>query len=241
MALVEIVCTLPDDVEAARRGGADRVELCMALSTGGVTPTPGLLAAARDEGLPFVAMLRPRPGGFAYSPAEWKTMRRDADILRTEGAEGIVVGLLTPDRRLDTSRLKELTAEGPVIFHRAFDGAVDPWADDLDRLIDAGVVRLLTSGRAERAVDGLDVLRGLVDQAAGRIEILPAGGVRAHNALRILQETGADQVHLAPVEPADDGTGAGYGGHELVSEAAVREVVAAVAGYRPRQMDGSGA
>lgn len=223
MALLEIVVTHPGEVAIAVGNGADRLEVCAALETGGVTASLGLLRVAETSGTPFVAMIRPRPGGFAYDDAAFATLLSDVEIALAEGAEGVVIGLLRPDRGIDAERTAEVVrlANGrDVVFHRAFDGASGEWRDDFDRLADLGVTRLLTSGRATTAVEGIPVLREMV--SAGKMTILPAGGVRATNAARIIAETGVTQLHAAPVRSVDDGTGAGYGGHSELDPEAVR-------------------
>jgi copper homeostasis protein len=121
--------------------------------------------------------------------------------------------------------LVERAGGRPVVFHRAFDATADPF-EALEALIDLGFTRVLTGGHQRRAIDGIDQLRALVERAAGRIEILPGGSVRADNAAEIVARTGADQIHLAPVEFVEDPTWPG--GYGVIRAAAVAEVVAAV-------------
>lgn len=235
--LVEIVCQTPADARATREGGAHRIELCAALAVGGLTPTVGLLQAVREAapGLAIMAMVRPRPGGFCYEDAELAVMERDADLLLEAGADGIVFGILDAGgvnmaacRRL----VERARAAGrQTVFHRAFDVTPDPYAA-LDALIDLGVTRVLTSGRQRTALEGAPLLRELRERAAGRIEILAGGGVRPNNVREIVQATGCNQVHLAPLRPMTDPTSSrgpvDYGGYNGVDGEAVGATVRAL-------------
>ncbi|MDX1932095.1 MAG: copper homeostasis protein CutC [Capsulimonadales bacterium] len=226
---VEIVCQSVADAGNAREGGADRIELCSALALGGLTPTVGLLTAVRNAvPLPIMAMIRPRPGGFVYSSDELDQMATDARLLRENGADGLVFGCLTESRTLDVDacrRLRDLAGDGETVFHRAFDGVLDPIAA-LERLIELGITRLLTSGSKPTAAEGIPLLRTLVERAADRIEILPGGGIRAHNARLILEATGATQLHLAPLTPISETFPFEVGTQTVIDPDAVRAVAA---------------
>jgi len=159
--------------------------------------------------VPIIAMLRPRPGAFAYNPSDFDVMRRDADLLRQHGADGFAFGCLTPKGHIDASRCTALMAQHPDaewVFHRAFDVLPD-LRDGLETLIELGVRRVLTSGGAPSAVDGMEMLRTLVAHAAGRIEILPGGGIRPHNVSALLEATGATQVHASCGDVGVDASG----------------------------------
>ena len=187
--------SLGETREAAARG-ADRVELCIDLARDGCTPPLSLVSACCTVGLPVVAMVRPRPGQFSYRRAEIAAMCDSVRDLVAAGASGVATGALAGSR-IDlaaTSRLVAAAGAVPVTFHRAFDALGDLDAG-LDALIAHGVRRVLTAGGAPSAMDGLRTLRRLVDRAAGRIEIVAAGGVRPHTVARILDETGAPAVH----------------------------------------------
>src|SRR6266540_2840215 len=180
--LLEVIVSSLDDARAAAAGGADRFELCSALALGGLTPSLGLLAAIKAElPQPVVFMVRPREGGMAYTEAEYAVMERDAVLALEAGADGLVFGFLTPEGAVDVSRCHRFLARiagvgrprSQLVFHRAFDVVPDP-SVALEQLIDLGITRVLTSGQAPRALEGLPVIRRLVEQAAGRIEVLPA-------------------------------------------------------------------
>ena len=199
--LLEVCVESVDDAVAAAAAGAGRIELNSALSLDGLTPTPGLLVETRRAvKLPLVTMARPRAGDFVYSASEFRVLRRDAEFALGRGADGIAFGILTADRRIDTRRCRELLRGiGPgatAVFHRAFDVVADP-SDALRQLIDLGVRRVMTSGGKTTAAAGAGVIADLVRRAAGRIEILPAGGVRPANAPRIIRRTGCEQLHTS--------------------------------------------
>jgi len=203
MRILEIVCVSVDDAVQAEEGGADRIELCAAIELGGLTPSIGMLLEIRDRcRLPVMAMLRPRTGGFCYTDLEFQNMRRDLDRFLELGVEGFVFGILTPDGQLDGERcaqLVEQAAGAQTVCHRAFDVTPDPHAA-LEDVIGAGFTRLLTSGQQPTAIEGAGLIKELVAQANGRIEILPGAGIRAENVRDFVTATGVDQVHLTAFE-----------------------------------------
>lgn len=183
---------------AAERGGADRAELCEDLNMGGVTPSAELMQETRKSvRLPIFAMIRPRGGDFLYSAAEFEHMKRDLEVAKACGMDGVVLGILLPDRSVDKERTRELVEAAkplPVTFHRAFDETTDLHAA-LEQVISTGATRILTSGGWPNAAAGASMLAELVKAAAGRIEILPGGGVNADNLEKIVQATGAKEFH----------------------------------------------
>ena len=198
--LLEICTASVDDCIAAQEGGAHRVELNAALALGGLTPSLGTLIEARAAlAIPIIVMIRPRPGGFAYSPHDFAAMQRDVDLALEHGADGIAFGILTEDGGLDVPRCRQLIAQAggrETVFHRAFDVTPDP-ADTLERLMDLGVTRVLTSGQEASAYNGSDAIARYVQQAAGRIEILPGGGINRFTLADVLARTGCTQVHAS--------------------------------------------
>lgn len=198
--ILEICTASVEDCVAAEAGGADRVELNTALMLGGLTPSLGALIEARQAvAFPIIAMIRPRAGGFAYSAADFRAMQRDADLALTHGADGIAVGILQEDGTLDLERCAQLIrqAEGhPVVFHRAFDVVPDPF-QTLEQLIDLGVTRVLTSGQEASAYNGAATIAKLIEQANGRIEILPGGGINRFTLADVVARTGCTQVHAS--------------------------------------------
>jgi copper homeostasis protein len=156
-------------------------------------------AVRRASSLPVMVMIRPRGGHFCFSPRELDSMRLEAEAVLAEDVAGIVIGALLPDGSVDEATCAELCAAArgrSVTFHRAFDQVADPW-QALEQLVRLGIDRVLTSGQAPSAWVGRDRLRQLVQVAAGRIAIMPGGGVRADNVRAILQHTGAEQIHFS--------------------------------------------
>ena len=200
--LLEVCVASADDAVVAATGGADRVELNSALELDGLTPSHGLLLEARRRvRIPVIAMARPRAGDFCYSDTEFAVLRRDVDHALEGGADGIAFGILTGDGAIDVRRCRSVIRQigrggKDVVFHRAFDRTGEP-LEAIEQLIDLGVRRVMTSGQARTAVAGAALIRELVDRAAGRIEILPAGGIRPANALRVYERTGCDQLHTS--------------------------------------------
>ncbi len=188
-------------VLAAAEGGADRVELCSALGEGGVTPSAALIAAAKAvHGLRTNVLVRPRGGDFLYTTEEKDIILADIAHCLQAGADAVVVGALLPDGSVDApflSRCVEAASGMEVTFHRAFDLCADPKAA-LDVIAKAGCTRVLTSGQARTAEEGIPLLRDLVQQGSeSGISIMPGGGVTPANARRIIEETGATEIHAS--------------------------------------------
>jgi copper homeostasis protein len=204
--LFEVCVDSAEAAVAAQEGGAHRVELCSDLLEGGLTPSHGTLRVARERlHIPIMAMVRPRGGDFCYSDTEFAVMREDLLAAKHLGANGVVFGLLEPDGQIDRGRTAELVALArplPATFHRAFDVSRDPF-EALDTLIALGVDRVLTSGQEPSALEGLDLVAGLVARAAGRIVVMPGGGITARNVAAIAARSGAGELHFASLEPAD--------------------------------------
>jgi copper homeostasis protein len=191
-----------DTARSARRavaGGAGRLELCANLVEGGTTPSSGLMSVVRSEvSVPVHVLIRPRGGDFLYEADEVATMLADIAEAGRIGMAGVVIGALTPDGRIDepiTRRLVDAARPLAVTFHRAFDLAADP-IEALEALVRLGIERVLTSGQANTAVEGIPVIRELVGRSAGRVTVLAGGGLNEQNALRIVQETGVQEIHL---------------------------------------------
>ena len=185
--------------DIARRTGVERIELCAAPLEGGTTPSAGLIRYARSlPGLRLSVMIRPRGGDFLYTDDEVALMAEEIRLVREYGADGVVFGLLTPDGEVDETRTAQLVREAEgmeVTFHRAFDMACD-LEEALEAAVAAGCRRILTSGGRNTAVEGIDTLRALVAQAAGRIELMAGSGVNPSN-VRQLAATGVDAVHFS--------------------------------------------
>jgi copper homeostasis protein len=184
----------------AERAGADRIELCGSLADGGITPSAGLVAACLERlSVPVHVLVRPRVGDFHYSRPELEVMRRDVEAARKLGAAGVAIGALGAGGRIDrgaTARLVDAAGPIEITFHRAFDLCPDPLRT-LDDLVSLGVGRVLSSGGATTAVRGARRLRELVKAAAGRIVVMPGGGIGPANAGRLVRLTGTREIHAS--------------------------------------------
>jgi copper homeostasis protein len=184
---------------AAERGGAGRLELCDNLFDGGTTPSAGLISAVKIAvRIPVFVIIRPRGGGFVYTDEEVGVMRLDVEAARMLGADGVVIGALTRDARVDVERVKMLiggAAELSVTFHRAFDFARD-LNEAIETLMEVGVSRVLTSGGAPSALEGVEKIGALSRRGAGSIEVMAGGGVREENVQEIVHRSGVREVHV---------------------------------------------
>lgn len=193
---------------SAYRGGARRVELCSALSEGGITPSVSLIGkTASIPGLEVYVLIRPRGGDFLYTEDEADIMAGDVEASIAAGCNGIVIGALTKEGDIDThlcqrliSVAKEQNKEIGITFHRAFDVCRDPY-DALEKIISLGFDRILTSGCAQSAMDGASTIRRLVEQSAGRISIMAGGGVSVENAGVLVARTGVSEIHASARSP----------------------------------------
>ncbi|HYL85947.1 MAG TPA: copper homeostasis protein CutC [Candidatus Angelobacter sp.] len=183
---------------AAERGGADRIELCADLNVGGLTPSRELLRGVREAvGIPVFSMIRPRGGDFVYSAEEYEEMRRAIAVAKESRMDGLVLGILHEDRRVDVERTRELVGQArplPATFHRAFDECHD-LQQSLEVVIQTGAARILTSGGAKSALEGATVLASLNEAASERIVIVPGAGISAANVAEVVQQTGAREFH----------------------------------------------
>lgn len=196
--ILEVCTATIQSVVAAREGGAQRIELCSALTEDGLTPSYGMIEMARSIGPDKLhVLIRPRSGNFVYSEEEIQCMLTDITIAKKLGADGVVIGALTHNNEIDEDSCQRLIAasEGmQVTFHRAFDQCKKP-LESLEKIISLGCHRLLTSGQARSAVEGIPLIHQLVTLADERIIIMPGAGVNPDNASDILKITGATEIH----------------------------------------------
>lgn len=242
--LVEVVCYSIEDVFRARKGGAHRVELCSDPGAGGTTPNYGFIKQSVElGGIDVMVMIRPRGGDFLYNQEEINQMEDDIRISAQLGARGVVFGVLDETGFIDTfamSRLVQLakSLELEVTCHRAFDVARDPH-QFLQVLLELGVNRLLTSGQQKTAIEGLPLLKRLLERANHRISIMPGGGVRPSNIGEFFKlgikeiHTGSNTKVASKMKTTSSGVQMGaedaQGYNMFVDVAAIRSIVKAAA------------
>ncbi len=216
---IEVCCTSVNDVLEAWYGGAVRVELCSAISCGGVTPSYGLIVdvvrtvkellhlsetrgsensgSAAHRRFAVNVLVRPREGEFCYTDSEINTMIEDICFCSDLGVDGVVIGALTPEGDVDVDvcgRLVSAATGMSVTFHRAFDACQDPF-NALEQIISLGCDRLLTSGQRADALRGAELIAQLVSRSKGRISVMPGSGINPENIIKIERATGASEFH----------------------------------------------
>lgn len=196
--LLEIAAFNIQSALLAADAGADRLELCENPADGGTTPSYGTLNTVREKiSIPVFPIVRPRGGDFFYTDDEYAVMKKDIQLCKQFGFEGIVIGLLNIDATIDvdrTRRLVDLAYPMEVTFHRAFDRTEDPFRS-LEDIINCGCQRILTSGQVPHAFDGKELIRKLMEQADDRILIMPGSGIRSNNIIELSNFTGATELH----------------------------------------------
>lgn len=192
-----------DSVESAleaKRGGADRIELCSALVIGGLSPSKALFEKIKSEvGIRTHVLLRPRFGDFCYTDYEHEIIKEEIRMFREAGADGVVIGNLKPDGTLNMEQMRELVEEAKgmsITLHRAFDMCKDPM-QTLEQVKELGINTILTSGQKNNCIDGTDLLAQLVAKAEGKTDILIGGGVDASVIKELHEKTGSKCYHMS--------------------------------------------
>lgn len=183
---------------AAEKRGADRIELCDNLYLGGTTPSYGTIKMAMEKlAIPAFPIIRPRGGNFHYSKEEIEIMKEDIKVCKSLGAKGVVLGVLTADNKVDFETLKELVelaSPMEVTFHKAVDELENP-VEVIDRFVEIGVKRILSSGTKETALEGKDILNAMIKKADNRIIILIAGKVTSDNFEEVAAAIPSTEYH----------------------------------------------
>jgi len=198
--MLEICIDSVASARAAADGGADRVELCAALPEGGTTPSAGMIESVRAV-FPgkLMVIIRPRGYEFLYSRDELGVMRRDIQVAREAGADGVVFGVLRADGTVDKEICRDLLEEVngmDATFHRAFDMSRD-LHESLATLHALGIRRVLSSGGKADVPSGARILRDLIASAPPGLVFMPGGGITPENLAHVLATTGAREVHLS--------------------------------------------
>ncbi|GAC1413410.1 MAG: copper homeostasis protein CutC [Gemmatimonadaceae bacterium] len=198
MTLIEAAVDTLESALTAERAGAGRIELCASLSDAGTTPSGGLISAVTERvSIPVFVLIRTRGGDFVYGDDDIDVMTRDIELALSLGIRGIVLGALTANGSIHEANTRALVKASkgvPVTFHRAFDFTTS-LSEALERLIDAGVQRVLTSGGSATALEGADTIARMVDQAGGRIIVMAGGGIRESNVREVIARTGVREIH----------------------------------------------
>lgn len=212
----------------ASKYGAKRVELCSALSEGGLTPGAGLIhECAKLSSADVFAMIRPSAGGFVYSDYELEVMKYDILAAHTAGAKGVVFGILTPECEIDIKRnvyLMETALELGLgtTFHRAFDLATDP-LKSLNDIVNMGFDRILTSGQQIKAIEGIELIGELNHKGNGRIEIMAGSGINESNVIDFRQ-TGIGAIHFTAKKELNENLKLDMGTATTVDEEKIKRI-----------------
>lgn len=198
--LIETAAFTPNGAITAAKNGANRIELCSGFAEGGLSPSIGTVTLVRENiEIPIHVLIRPRIGDFVYDRNELSAIEKEIRFYKDLGINGVVIGVLTADGKIDIKALKHLVEVAypmSVTFHRAFDQLTDPFGE-LQKLIDCGVHRVLTSGGKPTVMEGIETIQSLVEKAKNQIIILPGGGISPDNAKQIIETLGVKEVHLS--------------------------------------------
>jgi len=198
--ICELVVYNVESALKAQEGGADRIELCDNPAEGGTTPSPGIVEVVRQNvTMDVYVMIRPRGGDFCYSSYEFHAMKRDIFHFQKAGVDGFVFGILNPDGTIDKKRCKELVDKAKPLrstCHRAFDMTRDPF-QALEDCIEVGFERILTAGQRPKVLEGVDLIRQLVEKAGNRIAIMPGSGVNEQTVKEIVSKTKVKEIHFS--------------------------------------------
>ena len=196
---LEVIATEVAHINQANRLGVDRIELCSALAADGLSPSHGLVELAiKNSSVPVMVMIRPREGGFVYSPDELELILSEISWAKQCGAMGIVVGALTEKNEVDVQLMKTMVQAAypmEVTFHRAFDVVKDAMKA-LEEIIELGCTRILTSGQKTNCIDGKELIFELQNVAGDRITIMAGAGINAESIDAICSDA-INEYHMS--------------------------------------------
>lgn len=199
---LEVCCSSIESLILAQTHGADRIELCQNLEQGGITPSYGMIKEAiKKAKVPVHVLIRPRPGDFKYSDDEVLIQSHDIEMCRDLGCAGVVIGLEGP-----IDLLTRHVGDMQITYNRHFDDMSDSGMQQrIEEIVHAGCHRLLTSGGAPTAEEGIQQLKTITQQANGRVQVMAGSGITSENVVKIIQETGIRQIHASckRVRPQD--------------------------------------
>ncbi|MDR2083995.1 MAG: copper homeostasis protein CutC [Bacteroidales bacterium] len=200
MFLFEVCANSVESAINAQTGGADRIELCANLESGGTTPSYASIKLCKEKlTIPINVLIRPRNGDFLYTDLEFQEIISDIILCKELGVSGIVCGFLNSNGTIDIERTKkivELTYPLSFTFHRAFDVSRNPF-ESLEDIISCGATRILTSGTSDKAINATEILSKLILQANQRIVIMPGSGINENNIIELHSKTKAKEYHFS--------------------------------------------
>ncbi len=198
--IVEICASSVQSAINAEKAGANRIELCDNLYEGGTTPSYGSLILIRELlKIDINVLIRPRGGDFLYNDFEIEIMKKDIQLAKEIGVNGIVAGILTINGEVDKKKMVEMVELAfpmPVTFHRAFDYTQDP-SRALHDIIEIGCSRILTSGQKNQAIEGKELIRDLIEESDNNIIIMPGSGINFNNIEELATFTNAEEFHFS--------------------------------------------
>ncbi len=197
--ILEACIETPDEARLAEKLGASRLELCANLDKGGTTPEFRVAGKVIESvNIPVKVMIRPRAGNFVYSEFEVEIMQHTINHFKKLPVSGFVLGALTSNSKLEMdiiTQLVEFAAPLPVTIHRCIDSITDPVSGVIQLMKIQGIKSILTSGGAENAIEGADILNAMVGAANGRMEIIAAGGITRENLASVRELIHAPSFH----------------------------------------------
>ena len=192
------ICTFNlTDTKVASNHKISRIELCEKKDLGGITPRRELIKESLQLGTPIHPIIRPRGGDFNYSSRELNIMLDNVSFCRDNRCSGIVFGFLNKKNDVDISLCREIikvSGNMSLTFHRAFDKTRNPF-ESMEKIIDLGFDRILTSGQKSDAISGLRLINALTEKSNGRISIMPGAGVRSSNIDILLDNKKISEFH----------------------------------------------